>query len=65
MDARNQRVLTFMEMRHYLSLARKHDEIDLQKKITDANHFYVRITNMVPALVMLTRTLHALCTHHV
>ena len=26
MEARNQRVLQFMEQRHYLSLARKHDE---------------------------------------
>ena len=36
MEARNQRVLQFMEMRHYLSLARKHDEADLAKKITEA-----------------------------
>ena len=36
MEARNQRVLQFMEMRHYLSLARKYDEADLAKKITEA-----------------------------
>ena len=36
MEARNQRVLQFMEQRHYLSLARKHDEVDLAKKITQA-----------------------------
>ena len=37
MEARNQRVLQFMEQRHYLSLARKHDEVDLAKKITQAH----------------------------
>ena len=37
MEVRNQRVLQFMEQRHYLSLARKHDEVDLAKKITQAH----------------------------
>ena len=36
MEARNHRVMQFMEQRHYLTLARKHDEIDLAKKITQA-----------------------------
>ena len=45
-----QRVVTFMEQRHYLALARQHDEKELARKITDANHFYVRLTNMVRAI---------------
>ncbi len=32
-----------LEMRHYLSPAREHGESDLAKRITDANHFYVRL----------------------
>ena len=46
-DARMQRIVTFMEQRHYLALARQHEEVDLAKQITDANHFHVRLTNMV------------------
>ena len=42
-----QRVVTFMEQRHYLALARQHGETDLAKKITDANRFLVRLTNIV------------------
>ena len=45
--ARMQRIVTFMEQRHYLALARQHDEVDLAKQITDVNHFHVRLTNMV------------------
>ena len=33
-QARMQRVVTFMQQRHYLALARQHDEVDLAKKIT-------------------------------
>ena len=47
MEVRNERVLQFIEQRHYLSLARKHDEHELAKKITEANHLHVRLTNMV------------------
>ena len=39
-----------MEQRHYLSLARQHDEADLAQKITHQNHFFVRLTNMVRAV---------------
>ena len=46
-SARMQRIVTFMEQRHNLALARQHDEVDLAKQITDANHFHVRLTNMV------------------
>ena len=40
------RIVDFMEMRHYLSLARQHEETELAERITKANRFYVRITNM-------------------
>lgn len=46
-DDRMERVVTFMEMRHFLSLARQYDETELAKKLTEANRFYVRLTNMV------------------
>jgi hypothetical protein len=36
-----------MEQRHYLSLARKHDETELAQLITKSNNFYVRLTNMI------------------
>ena len=49
-ESRMQRVVTFMEQRRYLALARQHDEKVLAQKITDANHFYVRLTNMVRAI---------------
>ena len=45
-QARLERVLQFMEQRHYLSLARKFEEVALAEKITTANHFFIRITNM-------------------
>ena len=45
-----QRVLTFMEQRHYLALARGHGEVDLAKRITAANHFHVRLTNMIRSM---------------
>ena len=46
-ESRLQRIVRFMEQRHYLALARQHDEKDLAEKITEANRFYVRLTNMV------------------
>ena len=45
-----QRVVTFMEQRFYLALARQHDELDLVKQITEVNRFYVRLTNMVRSM---------------
>ena len=38
---RMDRVIKFMEQRHYLALARQHGEHDLAQKITDANRFYL------------------------
>ena len=35
-----------MEQRHYLSLARKHNETELATRITNANRFLIRLTNM-------------------
>ena len=46
-ESRMQRIVTFMEQRHYLALARMYGEADLAKKITKVNRFYVRLTNMV------------------
>ena len=45
-ESRLQRVLHFMEQRHYMALARQHAERALAKKLTDANRFYIRLTNM-------------------
>ena len=44
------RVIKFMEQRHYLALARQHCEAELAQKIRDGNRFYVRLTNMVRAM---------------
>ena len=33
-----------MEMRHYLALARMHNETELAKRVTEANRFYVRLS---------------------
>ena len=46
-ESRSQRIVTFMEQRHYLALARQYGESDLAQGITDANRFLVRLTNMV------------------
>ena len=46
-EARMQRVVTFMEQRRNLSLARGHQETDLAKRITEANRFKIRLTNMI------------------
>lgn len=46
-ESRMQRVVTFMEQRHYLTLARMYEEIELAEKITNVNRFLVRLTNMV------------------
>ena len=48
-EDRMRRVVSFMEMRHYLSLARQHGEVDLGKRITDYNRFHIRLTNMLRA----------------
>ena len=48
-ESRMQRIVTFMEQRHDLALARAHDDTELVKRLTAANHFYVRLTNMVRA----------------
>jgi len=48
--SRMQRVLTFMEQRHYLALARMHGEADLAKRITNVNHFALRLTNMIRSM---------------
>ena len=54
-ENRMQRVVTFMEQRHYLALARQHGETDLTKKITDANRFLVRLTNIVRSMDPTTK----------
>ena len=46
-ESRQRHVLTFMEMRHFLALARQYGETELAQRITDVNKFYVRLTNMV------------------
>ena len=51
------RVVTFMEMRHYLALARMHGEVSLAKRITDDNRFLLRLTNMVRTSDPTSRTL--------
>ena len=56
-EARMQRVVTFMEQRHYLALARMHGEADLAKKVTDANRFFIRLTNMVRSMDPTTKIL--------
>ena len=56
-EARMQRVVTFMEQRHYLALARMHGEADLTKKVTDANRFFIRLTNMVRSMDPTTKIL--------
>ena len=51
------RVVTFMEQRHYLALARMHGEADLAKKVTDVNRFFIRLTNMVRSMDPTTKIL--------
>ncbi len=41
------RIVNFVEMRHFLSLARQHSEENLSDRITKANRFFVRLTHMV------------------
>jgi len=48
-ESRMQRIVSFMEQRHYLALARAHDDTELVKRLTAANTFYVRLTTMVRA----------------
>ena len=49
-ECRMDRVIKFMEQRHYMALARQHDEEELAQKITDSNRFKVRLTNMVRSM---------------
>ena len=56
-ERRMKRVLTFMEQRHYLALARMHGEVSLAKRITDDNRFLLRLTNMVRTSDPTSRTL--------
>ena len=53
--SRMQRIVTFMEQRHYLALAREYGEADLAKRITTANHFHVRLTNMIRSMDPTTK----------
>ena len=46
-QSRQQRVLSFIEMQHFLALARYYEEEDLAKRITNHNKFFVRLTSMV------------------
>ena len=54
-ECRMERVLKFMEQRHYLAMAREYGEDDLARKITDRNRFYVRLTNMVRSMDPTTK----------
>ena len=49
-ENRMRRVLTFMEQRHLLALARQHNEDELAQPITKKNRFYIRLTNMIREL---------------
>ena len=60
LESRMQRVVTFMEQRHYLALARMHGETELAKIITTVNHFHIRLTNMIRALDPTTK----ICLDH-
>ena len=63
-ECRMERVLKFMEQRHYLAMARQHGEDDLARKITDRNRFYVRLTNMVRSMDPTTKLVLAHYTRH-
>jgi len=52
-ESRMQRVVKFMEQRHFLSLARGHGETDLAKRITEQNRFLIRLTNMIHGVTKL------------
>ena len=39
-----------MEQRHYLALARLHEETELAKRLTSVNHFHLRLTNMIRSM---------------
>lgn len=63
-ESRQQRVVTFMEQRHYLTLARQHGEVELAKKLTTQNAFHIRITNMVRSLDPTSKTFLAHYARH-
>ena len=56
-ESRQARVLSFIEQRHFLALARQHGEVELAKRITEVNHFFIRLTNMVRATDPTSRIL--------
>ena len=89
--AREQRIVTFMEQRHYLALARQYGDKDLAqrtvggrrrnlshpslqrpcgrgpshvRRITNANHFHVRLTNMVRSVDPTSQTVLAHYRQH-
>ncbi len=63
-ECRMERVLKFMEQRHYLAMARQHGEDELARKITDRNRFYVRLTNMVRSMDPTTKIFLAHYARH-
>ena len=44
--SRMERVFNFVEMRHLLALCPKHDEVHLTQRISQANHFNIRLTTV-------------------
>ncbi len=49
-EMRMQRIVTFMQQRHNLSLARQYSEQDMFDRIAKQNRFFVRLTNMAPGV---------------
>lgn len=63
-ESRMQRVVTFMQQRHFLSLARSFGETDLAKRITEQNRFLIRLTNMIRENDPTSKTLLAHFAQH-
>ena len=60
-ESRQRHVLAFIEMRHFLALARQYGDVALAKRITDANHFEVqpqRVGASVEKVTPLATTPH-------
>ena len=49
-ESRQRHVLAFIEMRHFLALSRQYGEVELAKRITDANHFEAQLQWGAPVL---------------
>ena len=49
-ESRERHVLAFIEMRHFLALSRQYGEVELAKRITDANHFEAQLQWGAPVL---------------